>query len=317
MSRTSIEIPAEVSWSKAFDYYNGKDTTTTRTDKYTWSRKMVKGRFREDANQAIAEAKFRGQFTGEYGASWDVVSAKARVEYEVSADIKNTVNSVTRDEVKEEIFESGEEVTEYNIGPENRLIGYRMHFNGGGVSVASRQIITRPEPDPNFEKVLSSNITCALEAKRFLRGIQVVYGDKEWQRPDNCIPVDNNKSPDINKGFSYSNYVWLVPLWGIKASDSETCTSLSCRLSDDAETGSVDLAAGAGGKYRYLDIGRNPAIRYKITEVLMIRGDFGVSREDAWKWGWSGVSNDFNEGRKHDYIQLLWKSIKVDDTVLS
>ncbi|GAB1207956.1 hypothetical protein APSETT445_006693 [Aspergillus pseudonomiae] len=267
----------------AFDYYNGKDTTTTRTDKYTWSRKMVKGRFREDANQAIAEAKFRGQFTGEYGASWDVVSAKARVEYEVSADIKNTVNSVTRDEVKEEIFESGEEVTEY----------------------------------PNFEKVLSSNITCALEAKRFLRGIQVVYGDKEWQRPDNCIPVDNNKSPDINKGFSYSNYVWLVPLWGIKASDSETCTSLSCRLSDDAETGSVDLAAGAGGKYRYLDIGRNPAIRYKITEVLMIRGDFGVSREDAWKWGWSGVSNDFNEGRKHDYIQLLWKSIKVDDTVLS
>ncbi|KAE8397338.1 hypothetical protein BDV37DRAFT_289507 [Aspergillus pseudonomiae] len=112
MSRASIEIPVEISWSKPFDYYNGNATITTRTDKYKWSRKMVKVHFREDANQAIIDAKMRGKFTGEYGASWEVVTAKASVEYELSVDITNTVNSVTRDEVKEEIEESGVAVLE-------------------------------------------------------------------------------------------------------------------------------------------------------------------------------------------------------------
>ncbi|KAL4803080.1 hypothetical protein BDV18DRAFT_163605 [Aspergillus unguis] len=317
MSQADIALSGVVYWSKPFDFQNGENVTITRTEKYKWSRTLTKSHFWEDANKAVIDAKARSKFTSEEGASWEVVTAKITSEIEMSLDVANTMESVSKSETHESFEESGEKETKYTVGPKGRLIAYQMVFIGPGVSVASEQIITRSEPDPALEKRLSVKIDCELKAKRFLKDIKVVYGRWENQKPVDCIPVIDNKSPDINKGFSESDFVWLVPVWGSKASDSETCTYLGCRLTGSREPDASDLAKGAGGEYRYLDIGRNPAIRDKIVDVRMLRSEGKQSSQDAKNQGFPGISNDFNVNRNHDWLYLIWKTINVDDTVVS
>lgn len=113
------------------------------------------------------------------------------------------------------------------------------------------------------------------------------------------------------------SFVWLVPVWGSKASDSETCTDLGCRESEYKDPNAGDLASGAGGTYRYLQIGRNPNIRDKIVDVQMVRSESKLTKQWAIGQGYDGISNDFNANRVHDYIYLIWKTIKPDNTVLS
>jgi hypothetical protein len=48
-----------------------------------------------------------------------------------------------------------------------------MHFVAPGISVASKQVITRAEPDPELEKKVSVQIDCELKAHQFLHGIKV------------------------------------------------------------------------------------------------------------------------------------------------
>lgn len=112
MSPVSIELSGTIYWSKPFDFENGDAVTIKRTEEYTWSREMTKVQFREGATNAVVEAKARSKFTGEAGGSWEVVTAKVSTELELSLDVTNTINSVSRNETKEEIKESGKEKTQ-------------------------------------------------------------------------------------------------------------------------------------------------------------------------------------------------------------
>ena len=113
------------------------------------------------------------------------------------------------------------------------------------------------------------------------------------------------------------SFVWLVPEWGKKASDSETCTDLRCRQSEESTPNGLDLASGAGGTYRYLQIGRNPNVRDKIVDIRMIRSKIEITGKSLTDLGYDGISNDFNADRGHDYLYLIWKTITLDNTVLS
>jgi hypothetical protein len=111
MSEVTIELPGTIFWSKPFDFENGDAVTITRSEEYTWSREMTKVHFREEANQAVETAKSQSTFGGEAGGSWDILSAKVSTEYTLSEEITDTVSSVSRDETREVIKESGTEKT--------------------------------------------------------------------------------------------------------------------------------------------------------------------------------------------------------------
>lgn len=69
--------------------------------------------------------------------------------------------------------------------------------------------------------------------------------------------------------------------------------------------GGQDLAAGAGGSYRYLrgvaDID-NPV---KITGLALDRSKSAVT---AFPANYAGHTSDINANRKKDYLYLLWAS---------
>jgi hypothetical protein len=78
-----------------------------------------------------------------------------------------------------------------------------------------------------------------------------------------------------------------------------------------------DLASGAGGKYRYLQYGRSPQIRRKITDIRMLRTNSRAGEKEARDQGYTGISNDFNANRGQDYVYLIWKTTNLDDSMIA
>lgn len=77
-------------------------------------------------------------------------------------------------------------------------------------------------------------------------------------------------------------------------------------ITEDAIPGAIDLAAGAGGKYRYLHVLQDPSMSQKIAKVALYRNESAVTQEEAENMGFNRVSNDINEGRSGDYLYLLY-----------
>lgn len=71
------------------------------------------------------------------------------------------------------------------------------------------------------------------------------------------------------------------------------------------------MAKGAGGSYVYMELSWDANNRAKISEVRIMRSDSKLSIDDVRAKGYSGMSNDFNEGRGHDYVYVIWKTIQT------
>lgn len=100
-------------------------------------------------------------------------------------------------------------------------------------------------------------------------------------------------------------YVWLVPDYTFVSVDATT--SFKIRVQDHADDTKPDLAKGAGGAYRYLDIERNIYQRRKVVHLTLLRSE---SAQDKLV-GWDGMTADINSNRGGDYLYLFWKSVSV------
>jgi hypothetical protein len=101
--------------------------------------------------------------------------------------------------------------------------------------------------------------------------------------------------------------VWLVP----KRTDDGTSagTYIQIQISDKAIEGKVDVASGAGGKYRYINVLHDTGDNEKIYKVGLYRkhnGEGRVTLEDATRVGFNRVSTDINDGRGGDYLSLVY-----------
>jgi len=86
-------------------------------------------------------------------------------------------------------------------------------------------------------------------------------------------------------------------------------TYVEIDITDHPEGGQGDLAAGAGGKFRYAKIIKDHNVNEKITKIALYRkakGDGPVSLDEANKLGFNRVSTDINKGRGGDWLQLIY-----------
>ncbi|CCM06247.1 uncharacterized protein FIBRA_08496 [Fibroporia radiculosa] len=129
--------------------------------------------------------------------------------------------------------------------------------------------------------------------------IEVHYGTEQSQAPPGRLLEIKGGNDDINAGFG-GKYVWLVP---VKTNvHADALSSLSIAIQSKEDPTKQDLAAGAGGDYRYIVLAlRDPA---KITALGLLRS----SDPREVPEGWNGSTEDINKGRKGDYLYLVWKS---------
>ncbi|KAI2637434.1 hypothetical protein GGS21DRAFT_478126 [Xylaria nigripes] len=146
--------------------------------------------------------------------------------------------------------------------------------------------------------------------KWYVKVIQVRYTESNDPPPDS-IPEIHMALAEINYGFG-GRYVWLVPEMTQDPEDACTWTGMETRK--DARPDHPDLAAGAGGLYRYLVFRRDRHIVQKIREVALYRKNSAsgaINTPDIallTARGYNGWSNDLNQGRGKDFLYLIWKT---------
>ncbi|PHH64511.1 hypothetical protein CDD81_4290 [Ophiocordyceps australis] len=138
--------------------------------------------------------------------------------------------------------------------------------------------------------------------ERYISGVKVIWSDKRSAFQSNVLKELNGGSFDINY-YAGGKYVWLIPEYTTRR--EEACTLFEVVIRDNHDPGLVDLAAGAGGQYRYLTCRRDEN-EEKIRRLALYRGPQFIALKDAEKKEIDGWSTDINEGRNLDFLHLVW-----------
>lgn len=101
----------------------------------------------------------------------------------------------------------------------------------------------------------------------------------------------------------YYRFVWLIAdFHNYKPS---AISNIRIDYQDKEDPGRQDLAAGTGGKFRYL-AWRTDGEK-KITEVQLLRRQSPVSWDTLRSLGFQGMTDDINAGRGGDFLHIVWK----------
>ena len=101
-------------------------------------------------------------------------------------------------------------------------------------------------------------------------------------------------------------YVWLVPRYTRTAAHAATAFDFVGQGEHNGRHS--DLAKGAGGDFRYLIPVPSARVRGKIVKCGLLRSESYVPLEEAKRLGWTGMSIDLNQGKKGDYLYVVWKN---------
>lgn len=116
---------------------------------------------------------------------------------------------------------------------------------------------------------------------RFVKDIVVeFFSTKEAVKPG-YLEEKSNLSSDINEGFGGDYRVYLYPKYTLLY--DEAISGLSLILKDNRDSSKTDLAIGAPGKFRYLDIERDSDIdATKICNVMLLRSKQRAGLPEGW-----------------------------------
>ncbi|GIJ84625.1 hypothetical protein Asppvi_003474 [Aspergillus pseudoviridinutans] len=137
----------------------------------------------------------------------------------------------------------------------------------------------------------------------YLENIVVSYGETPTSEPADAIRTIDANNDDINASFK-GKYVWLSARYG--SGSSNKVSGIDIIIQADKDDRYDDLAKGAGGDYRYLNLRKDGS--KKIVNVALLRRKESVSFETVHQLGYDGYSTDINKGRGGDYLYLVWKS---------
>lgn len=99
--------------------------------------------------------------------------------------------------------------------------------------------------------------------------------------------------------------MWLVPRYDVDS--ARAITGIDIAIQWHGDPARSDLAKGAGDQFRFL-IPRFDQDANKIHDIHLLRMDGGIGRVPP---GYNGHSSDINEGRRGDFLYLIWKSHSV------
>ena len=97
------------------------------------------------------------------------------------------------------------------------------------------------------------------------------------------------------------SHIYLYPRYTLLY--EEAISGLSLILQDNSDSSKTDLAMGAPGQYRYLNIERDSDIdATKICDVMLLRS----KQRGGLPQGWDGMF-DLNRSRGNEFLYLVWK----------
>lgn len=88
-------------------------------------------------------------------------------------------------------------------------------------------------------------------------------------------------------------------------------TNIQVVVQSESNDNYTDLAAGAGGKYRYLKMLRDSS-HTRIKRIGLLRSPKSkYIYGDRQKYGWDECTRDINEDRGGDWLHLCWNTVSV------
>ncbi|KAF8538290.1 hypothetical protein BDD12DRAFT_981646 [Trichophaea hybrida] len=184
----SIQVTLSFHWKLMLDY---KITTGTIIKSYRYkimehlSWDMFQRRVKEALKSKIETSGFSD------GGSYVFRSATADDKY-------NEVNHFLSTIVEKKANYNREVVSEaewkYEISPGLKMSLYQLYFTGPGIILACD---THSSTNGSDESV---DICVNLEARTFVSGIKVVYGNSPFEKPNDCVKHYDRSDPDIVRG---------------------------------------------------------------------------------------------------------------------
>merc|ERR1719197_407250 len=137
---------------------------------------------------------------------------------------------------------------------------------------------------------------------RYLNDITVASFSTKPDDLKEYIQEESGWNIDINAGFGGS-YVYLKPKWGSKENAISSIGFARFREAQhQRDDFRGDLAKGAGGDYRYIQVIRNG--KTAITDIKLWRTAKSSSLPNDE--GYESYCSDINGARKGDYLYLCW-----------
>ena len=189
--------------------------------------------------------------------------------------LRDYVSSTTEVSSEHEIKESSTEKFAFKIGAGDKLYLYQQTFFGPGVFFTTdvTSITSRVKTPADDKEIFMEVVSRPIE---FISGIKVHYGNKESDAPEDRVREWNRKSDDTNYGMK-GKYCWIIPQY---TTDTAQATSFENRIQGPADPKFKDLAAGAGGDYRYIVPIRDQRTTTKVTQLVLFRdNNFRASNE--------------------------------------
>ena len=110
-------------------------------------------------------------------------------------------------------------------------------------------------------------------------------------------------------------YVYLEPIYTSQVARALTDVRVIIQndpwTPPDGTTGTNDLAKGAGGKFRYLQFGRNTSIFTKYEAAVMLRKDDGQGGSLSEVPNYNVLTTDINKDRGGDFLYVAFRARDV------
>lgn len=162
---------------------------------------------------------------------------------------------------------------EYSIAVGDKLYVYQRVFTGPGLYfMLDTTTVTSQETEPADDKDVDIVVVSA--PRRFIQYMDVAYGDKESDAPEDRVRTLQRASEDINHGFG-GKYVWMVPYWTFDA--DRAATSFDIFIQKDRNPAWKDLAKGADGDFRYVYSNHDDYQTRKVVGAKLIRSPKALS----------------------------------------
>ncbi|KZT02322.1 uncharacterized protein LAESUDRAFT_716930 [Laetiporus sulphureus 93-53] len=310
MAPLTIQIKGQLYWKLVFDYDNGSNTVIINQSYNFATREAYKSSsFREEVSKVAHTEDTTNGASVKAGASYGPISAKVSSNVDIREEINRTLENAIISEGDHEIETIIKEFNrEYKVGPHSRLVLYQQNFSAPGISVSGDVFKTTPILLSESERFKEIVITVEVKAVEFIKCLNVVCSDTPGGAPIDRVREIHGGKTDINAGFE-GQYVSLVPEYTTSVDDA--CTSFDIIIHERSMPGYRDLAGGADGDFRHAVPVKNICENMKITGIKLWRSSDSVNYDQVEDEGFNGMSTNINEGRKGDWLYLVWKKVPV------
>ena len=233
-----------------------------------------------------------------------------------SSVVNTSVQETSEKDAETKTTTTTERIGPVGVDPGEALYIFEKKVKFPTVSWDTGDLKVWPSADiPPLNEEVFMKIPVHMAPRKYLKDIKVrTYGVMAYS--NNFISYKDGLSGesknvktenwgDINRGYG-GQYVFLEPVW--TADISQGADNIEVKLSDSFPTwakdrGQEDMAKGAGGAYRLLDIWHCKDVKEKIVEVVLWGGQLHRVPD-----GWTGMTGDLNKGRKGRYLYIVWKT---------